>query len=129
MKTFTKSILAFGCLLLVAAKSYAVTPPSNCSFKVGMYPIINTYKMNVMIEKEQMQPLKVTLKDKNQKLLHKQHIMKKVASLSQKIDFSNLEDGIYYLTISDGKSEIVKEIKFNTKEFVEVPYRTLVALN
>lgn len=128
MNTFAKSITAVGCFMLVAMQSFAVTAPAKSPLRVEMYPVADTYKMNVVIEKDQSQPLTVILKDKDQQLVHKHTIAQKSAVLSQKIDFANLEDGVYYLTITDGISEVVKEIKFHSKDFSDMSYLTLMGL-
>lgn len=128
MKNLIKLSFAAFCLLLTVSTSYA--QGNECqSFKIGMYPVVNTLKMNLLIEKDKGVPLFVTLRDEDNKIIHRQVMSRKSTLVGQKLDFAETEDGNYYLTISDGKNEIVKEIKLNTKQVVEVPSRALVAVN
>ncbi len=129
MKNLMKSLIAAGCFVLVGSASFAQEKPCTSSFQVGMYPVINTLKMNVMIEKEKGTPLFVTLRDAENRVLHRQVMSKKSTLIGQKLDFVDTEDGVYYLTVSDGETEVVKEIKLNTKKLIEVPGRVLMAVN
>lgn len=128
MKNLFKLSFAALCLILSVSASHA--QGNECkSFKVGMYNVVNTLKMNVLIEKEKGVPLFVTLRDEDNKVIHRQVMSRKSTLVGQKLDFAETEDGNYFLTISDGENEIVKEIKLNTKQIVEIPSRALVAVN
>lgn len=122
------SFAAF-CFLLVGTAASAQGDNCKSTFKVGMYPVVNTLKMNLLIEKEKGTPLIVTLRDEENKVVHRQVLSRNSTMIGQKLDFSDTEDGKYYLTITDGDNKITKEIKLDTKQIVEVPARTLVAVN
>ncbi|HEV7381603.1 MAG TPA: hypothetical protein VGN64_17515 [Dyadobacter sp.] len=99
------------------------------NFSVGMYRVKNTLTMNVLMEKQKGEIVKLRLLDSKGKVVHEESISKSLQKFGRKLNFSEVTDGKYTLEISDEKEMIVKNINLTTNEVSEAPGRTLVAMN
>lgn len=99
------------------------------NFKVGMYRVQNTLTMNVLMEKQKGESVKLRLLDSKGKVVHEETVSKSLEKFGRKLNFSEVTDGRYTLEISDDKEMIVKNINLTTNEVTEAPSRTLVAMN
>lgn len=134
MKCFT--IAAFG-LIQLSASAFALPIESkrecknnSCeNFKIGMYRIQNTLTMNVLLEKEKGDKVKISLRNSKGKVIHEQLVGKSAKKFGLKLNFSEVEDGRYTLEVSDSHEAIVKNIDLSTHEVKESDTRTLVTMN
>jgi hypothetical protein len=99
------------------------------NFRVGMYRVKNTLTMNVLMEKQKGERIKLRLLDSKGKVIHEETIARSLEKCARKLNFQQVTDGRYTLEISDEKEMIVKNINLSTREVSEVPSRTLVAMN
>nr|WP_295932277.1 hypothetical protein [uncultured Dyadobacter sp.] len=132
----TAAAATFG-LLLFAASTQAdpiVEPKAECKnntcekFRVGMYRVRNTMSMNVMMEKEKGEKVTIRLMDTKGNLLHEEFIPKYLTKVGRKLNFDEMNDGVYTIEISDDHEKIVKNVYLSTKEVREVN-RTLMGVN
>ncbi len=98
---------------------------SKRTFDVGMYRIINSMKVNVMIEKQEGKSLDITLKNDRNEVIYSEFIGKKVRKLSKKFDLVGLADGKYRFEISNGKEVITKEVNLETHAPTPAEYRSM----
>jgi|GEM_PF-1695242 flagellar hook assembly protein FlgD len=101
----------------------------NDPFEVGMYRIQNSLSMKVLLEKEAGEKVFVRLLNQKGQVLYEETLNKKMSKYSRNFDFSQVNDGKYTLEVTDGKHSVRKEIRLSTKDIVETPGRTLVAMN
>ena len=99
------------------------------TFQVGMYRVKNTLSMRLLMEKDRGEKVYVRLLDSKGLALHEELVGKRTGKYARSFDFSQIKDGSYTLEISNGEERVLKEINLSTAGVVEVPKRTLVALN
>ena len=137
MKNVLKMIAtaAFGLLLMGNVVSAAILDPkaecqnNTCEkFKVGMYRVKNTVSMNVLMEKQKGERVAIRLMDARGKVMHEEYVPKNLSKFGRKLNFEQINDGIYTLEISNDREKIVKSIYLATNEVSEVE-RTLVGAN
>ena len=97
-------------------------------FRVGMYRVRDTVTMNLLIEKDKGDRLAVRLLDQKGKVLMEDIVPKYMDKFGRKLNFSEIQDGIYTLEVADGTEKVVKSIYLSTNEVREVT-RTLVGVN
>ncbi|GAB3174338.1 hypothetical protein [Telluribacter humicola] len=143
MRIVTKSLMIALCgVLMSGAVSANGTAPltqtevdtpqdaaKKASFQVGMYRVINSLKMNVMVEKKLGERVIVRLLDQKGKVLFEDVLSKRQQKYGRKLDFSEIKDGNYTVVVTNGTNEIVKDIRLATLALYEMPARTLVAVN
>ncbi len=131
-KVVRKIGIGFCCLLLMAG-SVAATPPAvplpQESFKMGMYRVKDSLKMKLMLEKEEGKAVSIKLYDNKGRVLQRYVLGKKAGIHSIQFDFASVPDGAYRMVVTSGDERMVKDIRLSTAHVVEVPARTLVALN
>ena len=98
---------------------------SKRTFEVGMYRIINSMKVNVLIEKQEGKALDITLKNDRNEVIHSEVIGKKISKFSKKFDLVGLSDGKYRFEISNGKEVITKEVNLETHAPTPAEYRSM----
>jgi hypothetical protein len=103
--------------------------PQKSSFQVGMYRVINSLNMNVLIEKSGTDPVTVKLLDHRGRVLYTDILGKKQHQYARMLNFSELGDGEYSVVVSNGKEEVVKEVRLSTTALYEMPQRVLLAGN
>lgn len=137
MKNVIKTIAAaaFGLLLMGNVVSAAtLDPKAECKnnmcekFKVGMYRVRNTVSMNVLMEKQKGERVAIRLMDAKGKVMHEEYVPRNLSKFGRKLNFEQINDGIYTLEISNDHEKIVKSIYLATNEVTEVE-RTLVGAN
>jgi hypothetical protein len=99
------------------------------TFQVGMYRVQNTMNMKLILYKEAGEVVTVRLKNQKGEVLHEEVLGKKTQKYARPFNFSDSQDGRYTLEISNGEEVVRKDIKLSTKDIVETPARTLVAVN
>ncbi|WP_149242293.1 hypothetical protein [Dyadobacter sp. 32] len=136
MKNVMKTMLAAACVVWMSSASAAVLEPkvecknNTCEkFRVGMYRIKNTLTMNFLMEKEKGERVSLRLMDKKGKVIHQESVGKSIIKFGRKFNFSEVEDGLYILEISNDHERIVKNIHLSSKEVREVQGRTLITMN
>ncbi|CAH0996287.1 hypothetical protein EMA8858_02418 [Emticicia aquatica] len=95
------------------------------TFKVGMYRIVNSMKVNVIIEKKEGKALEISLKNERNETIYTEFVSKKTNKLSKKFDLTGLADGKYHFDITNGKETITKEINLETHQPIPADYRTV----
>lgn len=143
MRNATKSLLfALGSVLLsgaVSASSIPLIPGAEVNqtddankkraFQVGMYRIINSLKMNVLVEKKLGDRVSVKLLDHKGHILFEDYLGVRQQKYGRKFDFSEVPDGNYSVVITNGNEQVVKDIHLSTYSLYEMPARTLVTVN
>lgn len=95
------------------------------TFDVGMYRVVNSMKVNLLIEKEIGNSLEISLKNSNGEIIYVESLGKKMEKFAKKFDLSNLENGKYTFEIANGKEKIVKEIDVTSNQPINVVYRSI----
>ncbi|MFN3489052.1 MAG: hypothetical protein ACK4YV_07950 [Emticicia sp.] len=98
---------------------------SKRTFNVGMYHIINSMKVNVLIEKQEGKALDIALKNDRNEVIYSEVIGKKASRFSKKFDLVGLSDGKYHFEISNGKEVITKEVNLETHAPTPAEYRSM----
>lgn len=109
--------VAFVASMFAIASAHAepTKPSDKKSFEVGMYRVVNTMKMNVLVEKIPGTWVEIRLKDSRNETVHVEFAQKKLASFSKRFDLTGLEDGKYTFEITNGKETVKKEFELSTK--------------
>ncbi|RRB06669.1 hypothetical protein [Larkinella rosea] len=84
------------------------------TFKSVVYPVINSSKIRVNVNKEKGARILVTLKNEAGETLATEHLRKADESSAIRFDLGQLEDGNYQVEVSDGWNKQVKEVKLHT---------------
>lgn len=143
MRIVTKSLMIALCgVLMSGAVSANGTAPltqtevdtpqaaaKKAPFQVGMYRVINTLKMNVLIEKKLGERVVVKLLDQKGVVLFEDVLSRRQQKYGRKLDFAEVKDGNYTVVVTNGTEEVVKDIRLSTLALYEMPARTLVAVN
>lgn len=98
---------------------------SKRTFDVGMYRVINSMKVNVLVEKQEGKTLDITLKNDRNEVIYSELIGKKASKFSKKFDLVGLSDGKYRFEISNGKEIITKEVNLETHAPTPAEYRSM----
>ncbi|MER0440151.1 hypothetical protein [Emticicia sp. W12TSBA100-4] len=98
---------------------------SKRTFDVGMYRVINSMKVNVLIEKQQGKALDITLKNDRNEVIYSEVVAKQTGKFSKKFDLTGLSDGKYRFEISNGKEVISKEVNLETHAPTPAEYRSV----
>ena len=143
MRIVTKSLMIALCgVLMSGAVSANGTAPftqaevdtpqaaaKKAPFQVGMYRVINTLKMNVLIEKKLGERVIIKLLDQKGVVLFEDVLSRRQQKYGRKLDFAEVKDGNYTVVVTNGTEEVVKDIRLSTLALYEMPARTLVAVN
>jgi len=97
------------------------------AFKVGVYPSVESTKLNVLIAKEKGADISVQLRNEQGYILATQWVSRKETNCRLRFDLSELEDGKYQVVVSDGATKTVKEMNLATKTPVQID--RLISLN
>lgn len=95
------------------------------SFDVGMYRVINSMKVNVLIEKQYGKALDITLRNDRNEIIYSEVVGKQTNRFSKKFDLTGLSDGKYRFEISNGKELISKEVNLETHAPTPAEYRSV----
>ncbi|TLU98906.1 hypothetical protein [Dyadobacter luticola] len=136
MRNVMKSLAQAACAALFFANAVSANPielkecqNNTCEkFRVGMYRVRNTVTMNLLIEKQKGERLAVRLLDQKGKILMEDIVPKNLNKFGTKLNFSEIQDGVYTLEVADGSEKVVKSIYLSTNEVREVN-RTLLGVN
>jgi hypothetical protein len=134
MKTFVKPIVAG----LLASSSFLMNPvlasdksPVNFhimngvtaydkeSFTIELRRMSNSETIRAIIAKPEGKRVSVTLKDPNGLSLYNFFTESKSNRVGKDFNFSDAEQGIYTLEVSDGKTKVIKQIKLQRTETVQ----------
>lgn len=99
------------------------------SFQVGMYRVIHSLTMNVLIEKKLGERVVVRLLDPKGHVLFQDFMGTRQKKYGRKFDFSQVADGSYQVVITNGEEEVIKDIQLSTYKLYEMPARNLVTSN
>ncbi|GAB3334984.1 hypothetical protein GCM10027299_43630 [Larkinella ripae] len=101
-------------------KEKAVSTSPNVSHTkamgVAIYQSIKSAKMNLMIENYIEVPLKVTLTNEQNEVLHVEKVSKRVKKYWRKFDMETMNDGLYTFEVSDGFTKVTKVFKLETRK-------------
>jgi hypothetical protein len=137
MRNVMKMIAAAAFTLLLVSNVSAtprVEPKAECKnnscekFKIGMYRVKNTTSMNLLMEKEKGERVVIRLMNAKGKVLHEEYVPRHLSKYGRKLNFEEINDGVYTLEVSNDYEKIVKSIYLATNEIREVE-RTLVGIN
>lgn len=98
---------------------------SKRTFNVGMYRVINSMKVNVLIEKQDGKALDITLRNDRNEIIYSEVVGKQTNKFSKKFDLTGLSDGKYRFEISNGKEVISKEVNLETHAPTPAEYRSV----
>ena len=139
MKNVKRMLVVALCgMMMMSASAEAGTPSkamrecknNNCgTFQVGMYRVQNTMNMKLILYKEVGEVVTIRLRNQKGEVLHEEVLGKKTKKYARPFNFSDSEDGRYTLEISNRDEILRKDIKLSTRDIVEIPARTLVAVN
>jgi hypothetical protein len=136
MRNVMKNLALGAAAILLLTNNLSATPielkeckNNTCEkFRVGMYRVKDTVTMNLLIEKQKGERLAIRLLDQKGKVLMEDIVSKNADKIGRKLNFQEIEDGIYTLEVADGTEKVVKSIYLSTNEVREVN-RTLVGVN
>lgn len=117
MKTlFASALIAltFSTTSATFAEDNKETAEPKSTFQSAVYPMINTMKVSVNVNKAKDSNVKVRLLNEAGQTLTVFKLGKNNESSSIRFDLNNLEDGIYKVEVSDGVKTEVKEVKLQT---------------
>ncbi len=98
---------------------------SDKTFDISMYRIVNSMKVNVMIEKLEGKSVQIYLKNEKNEIIYTEFVGKKTSKFAQKFDLEGLTDGKYRFEITNGKETITKEVNVETHTPSVADYRTV----
>lgn len=130
MKTlFASALIA---LTLVTSIAFASDDKEKASpkstFQSAVYPMINTMKVGVNINKEKDSKVDIRLINSDGYTLATKKVGKGSGAASIRFDLNQLEDGVYKVEISDGGYTEVKTVTLKTQVPV-VQTTRLVSMN
>ncbi len=142
MRTVTKTLMIALCSVLMSGAVSATDPAAalqtevgqtddaakKAPFRVGMYRIIHSLTMNVLVEKQLGERVVVKLLDPRGHVLFEDILGRKQQKYGRKFDFSQVADGRYSMVITNGDKEVVNDIQLATYTLYEMPARNLVTL-
>lgn len=138
MKNVKRMLVAALCGMMMSASVEAGTPQkemrecrnNDCgTFQVGMYRIQNSLNMKLILYKEAGEVVTVRLRNQKGEVMYQEVLGRKTRKYARPFNFSDSQDGRYSLEVSNGEEMVRKDIKLSTKDIVETPARTLVAVN
>ncbi|AFK03896.1 hypothetical protein Emtol_2761 [Emticicia oligotrophica DSM 17448] len=95
------------------------------SFNVGMYRIINSMKVNVLVDKQDSKALDISVKNEQNEVVYSEVVGKNINKFSKKLDLSGLKDGKYRIEISNGKETVTKQVNVETHAPIPSEYRSV----
>lgn len=93
------------------------------TFAIGMYPIPNSTKVRLNVEKNYGETAAIRLFDEDGRVLDEKWLNKRTNKFGCVFNFSPSQDGTYIIEVANGQEVIRKTIKLAT------PRRKIVALN
>lgn len=118
----TRAVAVLSALLLVT--SLSVSLPSLAqkadyyaypTFQIGMFPNITQTKVWLSFERyDSAKPLHITLRDSKNKELYDNYVSRQTDKGRQCFDMSQLTDGLYTFTVSDGKQTQERSFRIST---------------
>jgi hypothetical protein len=128
MKTFVQSLVTALLLNTATFASPATTTPTKSaiapvttnSYKVAVFPSSKPSRLNVFVERTPGQPMTISLKSTDGKLLGKQLVGKKQGNVRFQFDLSELTDGDYNVEITSGTDATVYPVKLATQPAQQV---------
>lgn len=139
METVKQIVIALAIGLLLNVPSFArsvgpqplpaVSSPEKPAFQMGMYQVINSLNVNVMIDKVLGQRVTVEVLNEQGGVLYRDVIGKKQRKYARTLNFSEMSDGQYDVVISSGSQKVVRQVQLATHKLYEMPKRLLVAEN
>ena len=131
MKTTIKTLAAalLAGVLSISNVSATTGDAGNKSFAVGMYQVSNSLNMRVAINKTAGTKVNITLKDAGGNVIYSAQVAKKESTFRCNVDMSELTDGKYQFSISDGITTETKDIVIGTKKPEPVEEQRFISLN
>ncbi|GAB3281248.1 hypothetical protein GCM10027347_56770 [Larkinella harenae] len=116
MKALINTLLV--AVALTAASFNAVNanpkePKKAAAFQTGIYTTTEG-KLQVAVQKQTTSPVLVQLRNAKGEPVFAQRIGKNQGAVRYRLDMSNLPDGVYHLTVSNGVETTTQEVKLNT---------------
>ncbi|PLK42507.1 hypothetical protein [Emticicia sp. TH156] len=122
VKNFALALVAG---LFTISSVFATELPEGKTFDVGMYRVLNTMKINVMIAKEQGNWVEIRVKNAKNETIYVEVVNRKATQFAKKFNLEGLEDGAYRFEITNGKDTVVKEVSVQTNSPKPTDYRTV----
>ncbi|RCR68642.1 T9SS type A sorting domain-containing protein [Larkinella punicea] len=130
MKTlFASALLAltFAVSNTFAADNHEKAKPKS-TFQSAVYPIINSMKVSVNVQKETDSKINIRLINSEGRTLATKRLGEGHEITTIRFDLNQLEDGVYKVEITDGANTEVKTVKLQTSTPVVESLR-LVSMN
>ncbi len=139
MKTVKQIVIALAIGLLLNVPTFArsidsaplptVNYPEKPAFQIGMYQVIHSLNVNVMIEKALGQRVTIEVLNERGEVLHRDVLGKKQRKYARALNFSEMSDGQYDVVISSGDQRVVRQVQLDSQTLYEMPQRLLIAEN
>ncbi len=124
IKTLAAAVLA-GVFSIANVKAADTGKP----FAVGMYQVTNSLSMRLAINKSSDAKVNITLKDDKGNVLYSTQIAKNENAFRCNVDMSQLTDGKYQFSVSDGTTTETKEVVIATKKAEPVTELRFISMN
>ena len=125
LKNFAMALVAGMITLTTAMAADPIETSAVSPFEVGMYRVVNSMKINLMIEKTEGVWVEIRLKNEKNEVIYTEVVNKRSKNFAKKFDLAGLEDGKYRFEITNGKETIVKEVNLGTRQPNPADYRTV----
>ncbi|GAB3498094.1 hypothetical protein GCM10027341_19160 [Spirosoma knui] len=129
MKTYIKSLfVALTIGAVTSANAFSdpnpiTRPTAAASYKTGIYTS-NTGKLNIALDKQKGGTVDISLKNAEGKVLYNKHLGKNESTCRTRLNLDELEDGVYYVEISNGVETTRQSVTIATKK-PSTPERTI----
>lgn len=105
-----------------------VISPKNKTFGIGLYRVQESMTMRLTMEKKAGEKVVVRLLNTNGQVLHQEVVSRSAKKYACNFSFAEIQDGRYTIEVANGSEIQRKAINVSTNKTVEVPARTLLAM-
>lgn len=99
------------------------------TFGISLYQVQQSAMMQLSIDKQPGERVKVRLLTEDGKVLHSEWVGRSTQKYACRFDFEQIKDGAYTIEVANGSEVAHKVITLSTPETVQAPGRNLVAVN
>ncbi|MDI9867013.1 hypothetical protein QM480_21920 [Flectobacillus sp. DC10W] len=85
------------------------------SFAIGTYRGAGTLDLHVTVDKLEGKAVTILVKDKEGRIVNREHIAKYKSNYHGRFDFSEAKDGQYTIEVTDGKDTISKTVSLENQ--------------
>jgi len=109
MKTLLFSIVLFF-MMAVYAQATAQSTVETPSFMASIYPVANTSKVRILVSKEYGKAFSLSIVDDKKNLIYFRQLSKKATQHRFDLNMQELDNGRYFVNLSDGRQPVVTKI-------------------